>query len=91
MKLRVAVAMVVVGGCYASTDKLRTRAAFDLNCNQSALQLTELEAGNALNGGTGAVYGVTGCGHRATYFKDLSGGWRMNSSEGQVAPVASAQ
>ena len=44
---------------------LRVRAAFDLKCEEQALTLQQLKT-NA-DDGTGAVYGVRGCGRQATY------------------------
>jgi hypothetical protein len=39
-------------------DKLKARAAYDMQCNEDQLQLTEL---------ADATYGVEGCGKRGTY------------------------
>jgi hypothetical protein len=85
---------VVVAGtaaCSPNVNTLRSRSAFDLECGGDQLQITELNSGNAAYGGTGAVYGVAGCGRRATYI--YSGGhvWVMDSSSTQAQPVGSAQ
>ena len=68
----------------ADTSKLRVRAAFDLECAEEELKLTELDPGGTL--GVGAVYGVQGCGKRATYVYDEPS-WLMNSRDG--APIKS--
>ena len=47
-------------------NALRIRAAFDLKCEEQALTLQQLKSTNA-DKGTGAVYGVRGCGRQATY------------------------
>jgi hypothetical protein len=54
-----------VSACAADTEALRTRAAFDLQCSNDSWSLTELAGGAP--GSNGAVYGVEGCEHRATY------------------------
>lgn len=61
-------------GC-VDTDALRTRAAFDLECTARELEFTPLQEKN----GRGTVYGVTGCGRRATYVYGPTGQWLMNS------------
>ncbi len=74
------VSIFLVLGCSGgSQSSLRTRAAFDLSCDQNQLQIVELDDG---------VQGVTGCGHRATYVKSCEGQgfarscqWILNSSE----------
>jgi hypothetical protein len=66
-------------GCI-DTDALRTRAAFDLRCEAKDLELVELNRG-ANAPGVGSVYGVTGCGRRATYVYDDKHTWLMNSDE----------
>ena len=48
----------------APPDELPRRAAFDLDCPQSALQTTQLG---------GETYGVKGCGRRATYVSMCNG------------------
>ena len=62
--------IVVVFGLASCTtaasvgEKLRPRAAFDLECPQNQLTLTLIEGG----GGAGmSTYGVVGCGKRARY------------------------
>ncbi len=61
-------AVVFFTGCVA---QLKQRAAFDLDCPEDALQVTEL--------GTN-VKGVKGCGRRATYVWN-NNAWIMNSPE----------
>ncbi|PJZ71084.1 hypothetical protein CH373_00745 [Leptospira perolatii] len=47
------------------------KAAFDLNCPQEQLQVTELGGG----------VGVTGCGKKASYFfSPTAGAWVLNST-----------
>lgn len=59
-------------------ETLKTRAAFDLQCRESELELTSLSP---------EVYGVVGCGKRATYvngprsFDD----WIMNTEDGKAS------
>jgi hypothetical protein len=48
----------------ATTDQLKTRAAFDLNCSEGELQMTELDS---------KTRGVSGCGRRATYVESCEG------------------
>jgi hypothetical protein len=66
-------------GCM-DTDALRTRAAFDLSCPGTDLELIELNRG-ANTAGVDSVYGVTGCGRRATYIYMGAHTWVMNSDE----------
>lgn len=64
--LVVAVALLLsVAGCGASKDQLRARAAFDLNCPSSQVEIVTLDD---------RTKGVTGCGQRATYVENC--GWR---------------
>ena len=66
--------------------RLRKRAAFDLECKESALVLTPLDDSPAPN-----VYGVEGCGRRATYVEGGSPNWLMNSDPRPSAtPAAEA-
>lgn len=69
----------MLSACGGWKDRLRNRAAFDLNCPVGEIQATLLSDG---------VAGVTGCGQRATYV-DQCGGymnmdckWVLNSSRG---------
>lgn len=55
-------------------ELLLQRAAFDLECPQPSLTVTEL--GFGLN----APHGVSGCGKKATYVRDpATGQWILNS------------
>jgi hypothetical protein len=62
-----------LSGCGASPSQLRDRAAFDLNCSQSELQVTEIDK---------RTRGVRGCGQQATYVQSCEGGlctWVLNT------------
>jgi len=73
--------LLAAAGCFpASQDTLRTRAAFDFQCAEAALRLTELDSGAAANG-QGAVFGVEGCGHRGTYVTANGSTWVRNTQE----------
>ena len=58
------VSLVFVGGCATSANlgQLRTRAAFDLQCDQAQLQLVDIDD---------RTEGVSGCGRQATYVKTV--------------------
>lgn len=61
--------------CGASTSQLRSRAAFDLQCDEARLQIVEIDS---------ATRGVVGCGQRATYIevcraKGTSCTWVLNA------------
>jgi hypothetical protein len=78
------VALIAITACAgANTDALRTRAAFDLQCSNEKLALTELNSGSQ-GDGEGAVYGVDGCGRRATYVLTHESAWLMNTVDGKV-------
>ncbi|MFO0612640.1 MAG: hypothetical protein U0414_08640 [Polyangiaceae bacterium] len=47
-------------GCGATAEQLRTRAAFDLQCTQTQLEVVELDS---------RTRGVRGCGQQATYIE----------------------
>lgn len=47
-------------------DRLRARAAYDLNCSRSGVRIVELDEDS--------TYGASGCGQKATYIWDCSGG-----------------
>jgi hypothetical protein len=55
------------------------------------LSLTELAGGDPNLRSAGAVYGVEGCGHRATYVQPERGTWIMNTADGQPGKAASGQ
>ena len=78
-------AALLFAGCAAHENAslhktLRTRAAFDLQCSDSSLKITDLD----FNGnGYVSVAGVEGCNHRATYVFD--GYWLLDALDGQPA------
>ncbi len=59
-------------------DLVRNRAAFDLKCDRSALQLTLLNGGFASN--SPWQMGVEGCGQSAVYVWNKASGWVMNGA-----------
>ena len=75
--------IVLIGllGCGASTEQLRSRASFDMNCPSDQLQIVEID---------GRTQGVMGCGKRNTYVESCerygqTGGktgcsWVLNST-----------
>jgi outer membrane biogenesis lipoprotein LolB len=71
--LTISAALLLVG-CAAGRerirDDLRKRAAFDLQCPEEQIQLTEL--------GDFFTQGATGCGKRATYVRG-NVSWVLNS------------
>jgi hypothetical protein len=71
-----------LAGCGPDTDALRARAAFDLRCSFDQLTLTQL--GGEWNSD---VYGVQGCGHRATYVQVRHGTWIMNNDDQQNSAI----
>jgi hypothetical protein len=87
-------AALIAGACAGCTgtgnvDALRVRAAFDFQCDREKLQLTQLAEGLGPVG-VGAVYGVTGCGHRGAYVRPSGTGgstWVLNSGTGSVDAI----
>ena len=61
-------------------DALRTRAAFDFQCQEDKIVLTQLAPGHGT--GADAIMGAQGCGHRATYVQAKLGTWIMNTASG---------
>lgn len=57
--------------CSASMSSLRSRAAFDLKCNETDLQIVDLD---------GRTKGVSGCGARGVYVEDCQRTWANTSS-----------
>jgi hypothetical protein len=55
-----------LGACMqaATTSQLQTRAAFDLQCNQSQVQVVDID---------GRTRGVRGCDRQATYVESCDG------------------
>ena len=65
-------------GCMASgTQLVRDRAGFDLNCPKEQLNIKHL---SGVENGTGATFGVRGCGKRATYVRHDINGVALNSA-----------
>jgi len=62
------------------TTSLRARAGYDFRCPRSQLRLTDLTP-RTRGDGPGSVFGVDGCGRRATYVYTWEGTWMMNSDE----------
>jgi hypothetical protein len=60
----VAVVGLILGACAASREQLRTRAAFDLDCPESNVEIVPLDRSS---------YGVRGCGQKATYVEVCNG------------------
>ena len=52
-----------VVGCGATEDQLRSRAAFDMRCNQDQLRVVTID---------NRTKGVEGCGQRATYVEQCN-------------------
>ena len=79
--------IVAASGCAAavqdandtSQEKLRKRAAFDLDCEADRVDFEPLES---YPNGYVTTWGVVGCGHKATYVRSSSGTWVMNSGPG---------
>lgn len=68
---------LALSACGAGESTLRTRAAFDLKCDEAKLQVTDLGGGGLTGGGT---KGVRGCGREATYVYSPNGNtWVLNS------------
>lgn len=61
----------LLSGCVTIEEQLKKRAAFDLDCPQNEIEITEIEYY--------ATYGVTGCQTRATYLHSPNGTWVLNS------------
>ena len=79
-------AALLFAGCYAEANAnlhktLRTRAAFDLQCSEDSLKISELDS----DGRVVTVAGVEGCNHRATYVYDHY--WLLNALDGRPVNV----
>jgi|GEM_PF-3882418 len=71
-KLAVLVAFVAFQfACSASMSSLRSRAAFDLKCNENDLHIVDLDS---------RTKGVSGCGARSVYVEDCQRTWANTSS-----------
>ncbi len=80
-RLAVALTLAAVAlGC-APIGKLRTRAAFDLDCKEAELEVVDLDD---------VTKGVRGCGRKATYIWVCAQGstcaWVMNTDAGRSEP-----
>ena len=64
MRYSLLVVFVLSAGCGATASQLKSRAAFDLHCNESSIRITKLDS---------RTRGVTGCGQRATYIESCDG------------------
>jgi hypothetical protein len=56
--------------CFATESQLRTRAAFDMNCDAQALQIVKIDS---------RTRGVVGCGKRMTYVETTGRMWVLNT------------
>lgn len=74
------------GGCTfkGGPGALQPRAAFDLKCPESQIQLTELSGcGGIKMANARCTMGASGCGRQATYI-DVDGNWVMNSAANEA-------
>jgi hypothetical protein len=65
----------VLAGCGATESQLRTRAAFDLSCDEKSISIVEIDS---------RTKGVRGCDKHATYVEQCAQGnadctWVLNS------------
>jgi hypothetical protein len=83
---RCLLASVMLVGCMSAaqvnasrSDELKTRAAFDLKCDASALKVTDLTTNK--DHPYMRIAGVDGCGQRATYAWDVQRStWFMDAA-----------
>ena len=75
--------------CSASMSSLRSRASFDLNCDQTNLQIVDID---------GRTKGVSGCGQQGTYVESCepnmfgkSCTWVLNANNSRTATHESAR
>jgi hypothetical protein len=66
---------LLLSGCISKSDAVRSRAAFDLKCDQAQLTVTPLSDEMMST----ATYGVQGCDKRATYVYTPNTGAVLNS------------
>jgi hypothetical protein len=62
-------------GCGATEDQLRSRAAFDMRCSESDLRVYTIDD---------RTKGVQGCGEQATYVESCGGSgctWMLNTDD----------
>jgi hypothetical protein len=78
--MRTIVALLLFSSCGATLTQLKTRAALDLDCDSSRLQVDSLDVGTSV---------VTGCGKRAIYVEQFNNNrypaWLLNSD---IRPVS---
>jgi len=76
MSKRLIAFFLLLGGCGATEEQLRARAAFDLECREESLHIVEIDE---------KTRGVRGCGQHATYVEHCTAGnggdctWILNS------------
>lgn len=70
-----AVALLSAVSCASPTRRLKTRAAFDMQCPESELEIHRL---------TPLTRGVRGCGQQLTYVLAHSGEWILNADSREV-------
>ena len=58
-------------------ESIKNQAAFNWECPKDDITLVNLDTSNSLKNST--RYGVSGCGHRATYVYASGVGWVANS------------
>lgn len=69
--------VMMFSGCMASGIPMtRDLAAFDFGCPAEQLSVTKI---SGIENGTGAVFGVQGCGKKATYIRNQISGVTLNS------------
>jgi hypothetical protein len=77
----------ILAGCTATESQLRSRAAFDLQCDAKSLQIVKIDS---------RTRGVRGCGQQATYVESCSGPngsnctWVLNNPPADNTPTASS-
>ena len=68
-----AVCFATLAGCVNLDGQLRTRAAFDLQCTESQLNVVKFDPWTR---------GVSGCGRKASYtYSQPTGQWIMNTTD----------
>lgn len=82
-----AVFVLQVMGCAAGPiqsfrNQGLARAAFELNCPEQNITLTELQPHTDSINGRGGQVGVSGCGHRLVYVSTIQG-WILNGDSRQ--------
>ena len=77
-------------------DRVKNRAAFDLQCQRAQIEVQTIYffSRAAIDDDTNSVYGVTGCGQRATYIVHTVHGppildhlWSADGSASQAFPA----